>query len=197
MNWDDYLNQTLDVLGTLKNDRCDDLIRQSVDILCKAALQRKPVLVCGNGGSAADSAHIAGELVGRLNRNRVAINCINLSADNAIVTACGNDLGYDEIFARQVEAYGCPDGVLIGLSTSGTSENVVQAFKKAKVLGMRTVALTGQGGGTLAGLSDVLLAVSSQSTMLIQQAHQCLYHFICEQIELSVAQAAEHTGTTS
>ncbi len=142
-----------------------------------------PLLVCGNGGSAADSMHIAGELVGRFAKERKAYKCIALSADPIILTALGNDYGFDMVFARQVEALGEKGGVLIGLSTSGNSKNVVKAFEKAKELGMITIGLTGEGGGTMAGLSDIVFDVPSKSTPEIQQVHMHLYHYFCLEVE--------------
>lgn len=143
----------------------------------------KPLLVCGNGGSASDASHIAGELVGRFLKERRALNCICLSANSAVLTAWANDYAYETVFARQVEAYGAAGGTLLGLSTSGNSKNVVEAFKSAKSMGMTTIALTGEGGGDLARHADILIDVPSRHTPLVQQAHACLYHYICERVE--------------
>ena len=148
----------------------------------------KPVLVCGNGGSAADVMHITGEMVGRFLTDRKALNVICLSSNTAVLTAWANDQTFATVFSRQVEAYGQPGAVLIGLSTSGNSPNVVAAFEKARSMNMRTIALTGEGGGNLSGLSDYLFAVPSRCTPLIQQAHVCLYHYLCQMIEQEFAQ---------
>lgn len=145
--------------------------------------ENKPLLVCGNGGSAADAMHIAGELVARFKLDREGLNVICLNDNLATITAWSNDCSYDTIFARQVEAFGKQGGVLLGLSTSGNSKNVLEAFKKAKIMGLKTVALTGEGGGALKHLSDYLIDVPSKNTPLIQQVHICLYHYICEKIE--------------
>jgi D-sedoheptulose 7-phosphate isomerase len=123
---------------------------------------------------------------------RPALNVICLSANPAVLTACANDHDFTTVFSRQVEAYGKPGGVLLGISTSGTSANVVRAFEQARVMDMVTVALTGKGGGKLAPLSDYLFAVPSQSTPLIQQAHLCLYHYLCGAIERDLARS--HAG---
>ncbi|MEJ0061728.1 MAG: SIS domain-containing protein [Alphaproteobacteria bacterium] len=163
---------------------------RAVEAIAAAFKQRKPLLVCGNGGSASDASHIAGELVGRFLKERRALKCICLSADSAILTAWSNDYGYNSVFARQVEAYGEPGGVLWGISTSGNSPNVVEAFVKARELGMTTLALTGQGGGKLASLSDILIDVPSRHTPDIQQVHVCLYHYICEAVEAACAGAS-------
>lgn len=153
----------------------------------KALASGAPLLVCGNGGSAADAAHITGELVGRFLMERRALNCVCLSSNPAVLTALANDYGYEVVFARQVEAYGRPGGVLLGISTSGNSANVVRAFEAARGIGMATVALTGEGGGRLAALSDILIAVPSRHTPDIQQVHLCLYHYICERLETDLA----------
>ncbi|HVA16025.1 MAG TPA: SIS domain-containing protein, partial [Stellaceae bacterium] len=152
-----------------------------------ALAANKPLLVCGNGGSATDSMHIAGELVGRFLKERRALNVIALAADPAFITAWSNDVGYDDIFARQVEAYGAPGGVLLGISTSGNSKNVIAAITMAAGKGMRTIGMTGHAGGSLGPLVDILLDVPSRSTPLIQQAHICLYHFICAEVEERIA----------
>ena len=147
----------------------------------------RPLLVCGNGGSASDAQHITGELVGRFLKERRGLKAICLSSNAAVLTAWANDYSYESVFARQVEAYAEEGGVLLGLSTSGNSPNVVAAFEAARARGMATVAMTGEGGGRLAGLSDVLLAVPSRHTPLIQQVHICLYHYLCEEIEARLA----------
>jgi D-sedoheptulose 7-phosphate isomerase len=158
-------------------------VEHAIELLFKAARDDKPILVCGNGGSAADSMHIAGELVGRFLKERRPLNCRSLAADPAILTAWSNDYSYDDLFARQVGAYGAPGGVLLAISTSGNSANVIQALASARGGGMATIGLTGAGGGKMAGHCDVLIAVPSSLTPEIQQAHVCLYHYICQKIE--------------
>jgi D-sedoheptulose 7-phosphate isomerase len=155
----------------------------AIDCVVEALGAGQPLLVCGNGGSAADAMHITGELVGRFLVERRALRAICLSADPAVLTAWSNDYSFDMVFARQVEAYGGTGAVLLGISTSGTSRNVVAAFEQARRMHMRTIALTGEGGGSLAPLADFLLAVPSRRTPLIQQVHICLYHYICEHVE--------------
>jgi D-sedoheptulose 7-phosphate isomerase len=162
-------------------------VEQAVDVLVKALGANKPLLVCGNGGSASDSMHIAGELVGRFLKERRGLKCICLASDPAILTAWSNDYGYDTVFARQVEAYGEASGVVWGLSTSGNSKNVIAAFEKARSMNMTTIAMTGNGGGKLAALSDILIDVPSTHTPDIQQVHVCLYHYICETVEARLA----------
>ncbi len=156
--------------------------------MCVDALKvGKPLLVCGNGGSASDAMHIAGELVARFLKERKGLNCICLSSNTAMITAWANDYDYDSVFARQVEAYGQGGGVLIAISTSGNSKNVLQAAQKAKAMGLAVIGLTGCGGGKLAPVCDVVLDAPSTFTPMIQQVHVCLYHYLCEQIEARMA----------
>jgi D-sedoheptulose 7-phosphate isomerase len=164
-------------------------VDDAVALIGAALAQRQPLMVCGNGGSASDAMHIAGERVGRFLKERKAIDCICLSSNTAVLTAWANDYAYDTVFARQVEAHGRNGGVLFGISTSGTSANVVRAIEAARALGVRTVALTGHGGGKLAPLSDVLIDVPSRHTPIIQQLHVCIYHYVCERVEARFAEA--------
>jgi D-sedoheptulose 7-phosphate isomerase len=165
----------------------EEHIEEAVRI-CVTALQAdQPLLVCGNGGSASDAMHITGELVGRFLKERRAINAICLSSNAAILTAWANDYSFEDVFARQVEAHGRKGGVLIALSTSGNSGNVIQAAQKARDMGLSVISLTGEGGGKLAPLSDVVLAAPSRSTPHIQQVHICIYHHLCAQIEAHLA----------
>jgi D-sedoheptulose 7-phosphate isomerase len=141
------------------------------------------VYVCGNGGSAADAQHIAGELAGRFRRHRRALACLALTTDTSVLTAVGNDLGFQRVFARQVEALGRPGDVLWALSTSGASANVLAAARAARGRGMKVLAMTGSGGGKLAGLADLCFRAPAKRTDLVQQLHQLAYHIICELID--------------
>ncbi len=141
------------------------------------------VLVCGNGGSAADAQHLAAELTGRYLKERRALAAIALTTDTSALTAIGNDYGYDVIFSRQVEALGRPGDLLIGISTSGNSGNVIRAVESAKAMGMRTLGLLGRDGGKLKGLVDDALVVPSTVTARIQEVHQMVYHFWCEALD--------------
>ena len=183
MSLRDYLTESAEVLrragATIEQSAMDAAIGCVVDALTAG----KPLLVCGNGGSAADAMHITGELVARFLKDRRAFRAICLSDNPVILTAWSNDTSFETVFARQVEAYGGEGAVLLGLSTSGTSRNVVAAFEQARRLHMRTIALTGEGGGSLAPLADFLLAVPSGHTPLVQVVHLCLYHFLCGQVE--------------
>jgi len=141
------------------------------------------ILLFGNGGSAADSQHIAAELVGRFMVKRRALPAIALTTDTSNLTALGNDFGYDTIFERQVEALGQPGDVAVGISTSGNSPNVLAAVRLARKMGLKTVALTGRGGGPLPGLVDLSIVIPSDSTQRIQEAHITIGHILCELIE--------------
>jgi D-sedoheptulose 7-phosphate isomerase len=165
----------------------DVRVEKAVDTVATALSSKKAFLVCGNGGSASDAMHITGELVGRFLKERKALKAICLSSNPAVLTAWANDYSYDTVFSRQVEAFGEPGGVILGLSTSGNSKNVILAFEEAKKLGMTTIGMTGQGGGKLAALSDILLDVPSRATPEIQQVHICLYHYLCEEVEARCA----------
>lgn len=179
----EYLEHSERVLAKTRSHESIAKVDKAVDAIAASLSEGKPLLVCGNGGSASDAMHIAGELVGRFLKERRALNCICLSSNPAVLTAWSNDYSYDTVFSRQVEAYGLKGGAIIGLSTSGNSRNVIEAFKTARQLGMTTIGLTGESGGKMADCSDILIDVPSRSTPLIQQVHICLYHYICEKVE--------------
>jgi len=138
------------------------------------------ILICGNGGSAADAQHFAAELSGRYVRERRALAGVALTTDTSALTAIGNDYGFDKIFARQLEALGRAGDLFVGISTSGNSENIVQAVKTAQSLGIRTLGLLGRDGGRLKSLMDDCLIVSSDITARIQEIHIMIVHFWCE-----------------
>ena len=183
-----YLAQSIQVLELAGRTWNEESVAGAVESITSALRSGKPLLVCGNGGSAADAMHITGELVGRFLAEREALKVICLSSNPSILTAWANDYSFETVFSRQVEAYGEPGAVLLGISTSGNSKNVVAAFQRAHSLAMTTIALTGDGGGELAALSDYLFAVPSRSTPLIQQAHICLYHYLCQTVEQRIAE---------
>ena len=151
----------------------------------------KKVLWCGNGGSAADSQHLAAELVGRFRRERRAWPSIALTTDTSILTAVGNDYGYDAIFARQVEALCQAGDVLVGLSTSGNSPNVCNAIQCARSIGAYTVGMTGEDGGQLAAMADLCLRVASRSTARIQECHILFGHLLCDRMEMEMLGPAD------
>jgi D-sedoheptulose 7-phosphate isomerase len=144
------------------------------------------ILLCGNGGSAADAQHWAGELVSRFYYDRPGLPAIALTTDTSILTAIGNDYGYERVFARQVEALGRKGDVLYGISTSGNSPNVVAALEAARAQGLVTIGFTGQGGGKMLALCDICIRIPSDSTPRIQEGHEVLGHAICGMIEAAM-----------
>ena len=148
----------------------------------------KKVLLCGNGGSAADAQHLAAEFLVRLrpNVNRKSYPVISLAQDISTITACGNDLGFENIFSRQIEALGKPGDVAIGISTSGNSENVVRALEVSKQMNITPAAFGGKDGGKIFGLADPYLIVPSNTTARIQEIHLLAIHCICDGIDLSL-----------
>jgi D-sedoheptulose 7-phosphate isomerase len=144
------------------------------------------VMWCGNGGSAADSQHLAAELVGRFRRERPGLSSIALTTDTSVLTSIGNDYGYEKIFSRQVEAHCAPGDVLVGISTSGNSQNVCLALDAGRRMGAFTVAFTGEGGGAMAGVADAVLSIPSRDTARIQEGHILCGHMLCDWIEVSV-----------
>ncbi|MBF0478756.1 MAG: D-sedoheptulose 7-phosphate isomerase [Candidatus Omnitrophica bacterium] len=163
-----------------------DTIVRVVNAIIKALKAGHKVLFFGNGGSAADSQHLAAELIGRFQKERVAFPSIALTTDTSIITALGNDYGFDVIFERQMEALGNAGDVAVGLSTSGNSENVIRAIKKAKAKGLITVSMTGRDGGKLKSLTDMSIVVRDQNTARVQESHICIGHAICELVESGI-----------
>jgi D-sedoheptulose 7-phosphate isomerase len=152
-------------------------------LLAQSLAKDGTLLWCGNGGSASDSQHLAAELVGRFKKNRRPLRSVALTTDTSVLTCVANDFSYDDIFARQVEALGRPGDVLIGISTSGNSENILSAFKVAKKIGLITVALLGKGGGPAKDLAEHTLIIPSETTARIQESHILIGHILCELIE--------------
>lgn len=158
-------------------------IAQAVEMITDCLAAGGKVLLIGNGGSAADAQHIAAELVGRFSKDRRPIAAIALTTDTSILTAVANDAGYDHIFARQIAALASPNDVVIAISTSGASPNIIKGAEAARELGCRLIALTGGGGGSLASLADLCLDVPSLDTPRIQEAHITIGHIICRLTE--------------
>jgi D-sedoheptulose 7-phosphate isomerase len=158
-------------------------IAETVDLLAGAFRAGNKLLVMGNGGSAADAQHLAAEIVGRFKMERRALPAIALTTDSSILTAIGNDYGFDAVFTRQIEALAVPGDVVIGISTSGTSRNVSAALELARTRGCRTVGLLGRDGGTISGLVDLPLVVPSCETPRIQEGHITIIHIICDLLE--------------
>jgi D-sedoheptulose 7-phosphate isomerase len=155
------------------------------------------ILWCGNGGSAGDSQHLAAELVGRFRRERRGLASIALTTDSSALTAIANDFGYECVFSRQVEALGVPGDLLVGISTSGNSSNVIAALQAARAQGLVTVGLTGEGGGRMAPLADHLFAVASRDTARIQEAHILAGHMLCDWVELDLRQELALQGVAA
>ena len=176
-------NQTLQSLFDL-----DTQVANAADLIEESLRAGNKLLVCGNGGSAADASHFATEFVVRFTKDRPAYPAICLSGDGGLLTAAGNDYGFDEVFARQVAAFGLQGDVLICLTTSGKSRNVERALEEAKAHKLKTIAFLGRDGGSTIGMADVDLLVRSESTARIQEAHQFLLHVLCETIESRLAE---------
>ena len=170
----------------IKNDLIENHIDVIVDIskkIIKALKKKKKILIFGNGGSAADSQHMAAELVGRFKKEKRPLPVISLNTNTSIITSLANDYGYADIFSKQLEALGGSKDVAIGISTSGNSPNILKAIKLAKEKGLITIGLTGKRGKKLASLCDTTLMVSSFDTPRIQEAHITCIHIICDLIE--------------
>ncbi len=183
MTFDNYLAAGLCLVEETRSAGLDTPVADAIDHIVTALRARKPLLICGNGGSAADAMHIAGELVGRFRRERIGLKAIALGTDAAVSTALSNDYTFDSVFARQVEALGEPGGVVWGISTGGNSENVVRALTTGRKRGMSGIALTGTSGGRVSAAADIVIAVPSADTPRIQEIHTLVYHHICEQVE--------------
>jgi D-sedoheptulose 7-phosphate isomerase len=161
-------------------------IETTVDIVTTAFKNGNKVLFCGNGGSAADAQHLAAEFSGRFYKNRQALPSDALHCNSSYLTAVANDYSYDVIYARLIEGMGVKGDVLIGLSTSGNSANIVKAFESARNLGMLTIGFTGISGGIMKEMSDVLFNVPSSDTPRIQESHIMIGHIICQLVEENV-----------
>ena len=165
-------------------------IERMVEFIISAYKTGGKVVLFGNGGSAADAQHIACELVGRFELERQAFPAIALTTNTSTLTAVANDYGYDAVFSRQIEALVNEKDVVVGISTSGNSPNVVEAMKMAKIKGAKTIGLTGGDGGKLAEVADLVLIVPSNTTSRIQEAHITIGHIICELVEKELANIA-------
>lgn len=166
---------------TLKE--CGETLDKLSDVLRQALGQGRKILIFGNGGSAAEAQHLAAELVNKFLKIRPALKAIALSTDTSILTSVANDSSFDRVFSRQIEALGEQGDIVIALSTSGRSPNIIEALKTAKQKGLLTVALTGESGGVLVPLADYLIAVPSRSTPRIQEVHLFLLHLLAEELE--------------
>lgn len=182
-----YLAQSVEAIDAMIARDLEPQMQAAVEAVVTALAAGRPFLICGNGGSASDAIHIAGELVGRFLKERKGYNVIALPANAGVLTAWGNDYGFETVYSRQVEAHGTKGAVLLAISTSGNSANIVRAAEMARSMEMTVIGLTGDTGGKLAALCDVLLNVPSTHTPIIQQGHICLYHYLCEAVEARLA----------
>lgn len=167
----------------LHNAELIERIEAVADVMVKALREGKRILWCGNGGSAADAQHLAAELSGRFYYDRPPLNSEAMHCNTSYLTAVANDYGYDLIYSRMIDGACKPGDVLVGISTSGNSVNICNAFRKAKELGVITVAMTGETGGKMKEMADYLLNVPSTDTPRIQESHIMLGHIICEIVE--------------
>ena len=181
-----YLAESADIKRRTA-EQCEDAILAAADLIAQSFRAGGKVLLCGNGGSAADCQHMAAEFVSRLSKDfeRPGLPAIALTTDSSFLTAFANDCGFEGIFERQVQALGRPGDVLIGISTSGNSLNVIRAVRLAKTAGLRSIVLTGA-GGQLPGLADVAISVPSTDTQHIQETHLTIEHLICWFVERDV-----------
>jgi phosphoheptose isomerase len=179
------LNDSIATIRTIFD--LEETVALAADSLRTTLLAGRKVLVCGNGGSASDSAHFATELACRFVSDRRPYPAISLTGDGGLMTAIGNDYSFAEVFARQVKAFGAPGDLLVALSTSGKSENIKRALEEGKRLGLRSISLLGRDGGFCRGLADLELLIPEQVTARIQEAHKVIIHLLCELVEPDLA----------
>lgn len=178
----DQIKMHEQVVSQLKKNCAEDI--QKICTVCAEAIKSgHKILLCGNGGSAADSQHIAAEFVGRFHNERISLPSIAFTTDTSILTAIGNDYGYDEVFRRQVEGLGRSGDILIGISTSGNSKNVVKALEFAKEKGLHTIAFTGEKESQSSQIAEVTLRVPSSVTARIQECHILVGHIVCNYVD--------------
>ena len=177
------LRHASDALRHVSEGPYQEAVTEAVELLAASLAGGHKLLAFGNGGSSADAQHLCAELVGRFVRERPALPAIALTTNQALITAWSNDHQFEDVFARQIEALGHPGDVALGISTSGNSANVVNALRRARELGLKTLGLTGAGGGRAAEHCDVVMAVPLTETPRIQEVHLVTYHAICAALE--------------
>ena len=185
------------VLNTSKNSDLPENFDKSAKMLVNCLKDGNKILICGNGGSASDAEHFAGEIVGRFGYDRPSLPCISLCTPSATFTAISNDYGYEKVFARQVTGFGKKGDVLIGISTSGNSANIIEAFKVAKELNIATIAMTGSKDSKLSAIADVTLRSGSAKTPRIQEIHSILIHSLCKAVEDEIFNKANQPALPS
>lgn len=182
-NIETYIKETIQIKRQVFDDLVDE-INKAINLFINSLENKNKILICGNGGSAADSQHFAAELVIRFERDRNAFPAIALSTDTSILTAGSNDRGFEHIFSRQVQALGKEGDILVAITTSGNSQNIVNAIKEAKNKKLKVVLFNGKGGGKLRDESvDAHLLIPCYKTSYIQESHEMIYHIICEIVE--------------
>jgi D-sedoheptulose 7-phosphate isomerase len=189
-----YLNLSRAVVdATLQDGKFIDTMLAMTDAIAESMLARGKLLTCGNGGSAGDAQHIAGEFISRLNYDRAPLAAVALTTDSSVLTAVGNDYGYEHVFERQVRGLGQPGDVLLAISTSGKSPSILAAMRAAREKGMKVLAFTGKTGGHMPALADLTLHAPSDSTPLIQQVHIMAAHIVCGLVEQRLFPRPEKT----
>ena len=177
------LTDHLEILQKVMASDLPQKLEQCAVCIEKALQGGHKVLFCGNGGSAADSQHLAAEFVGRFQKERKGLPAVALTVDTSVLTAVANDYGYDTVFARQIQALGGPGDVLVGISTSGNSRNVLLAVEEAKAKGITCIGMTAEGGGKMAEVCNVCLAVPAKVTARVQEMHILMGHILCEMVD--------------
>jgi D-sedoheptulose 7-phosphate isomerase len=188
---EEYLETHLQMIHHVREKLMPQIV-VCADQMITALRSGHKILIMGNGGSAADAQHFAAELVGRFRRERQGLAAVALSTDSSILTAIGNDYGFDEIFSRQIEALATPGDIVFGISTSGHSKNITTAIQKAEAIGCQSIGLIGKDGGELAAAASTSLIIPGEETSCIQEAHIMIIHMLCELIEASFA--SEESG---
>lgn len=186
-NIEAIINEKIQLMETLKHDIYFEVVEEAIDEIVASMKKGGKIFLAGNGGSAADAQHFAGEIVGRFMLERKAFSAISLCVDPSVMTCIGNDYGYEEVFSRQVEGLAKKDDILIVISTSGNSSNLIKAVEMAESLGVKTVGLLGKDGGKLRDMCDCSLIVPSKTTPRIQEIHTFTVHIMCEEIERKLA----------
>ena len=176
------LNEHLKIIQLIGQDLIEKISKSS-EIMSKSLKNGGTIFWCGNGGSASDSMHLSAELIGRLKKNRIPLRSISLSSNPATITCISNDFGFENLFSRQIQALGKKDDILVSISTSGNSKNIIKAINQAKVNKLKTISLLGNKGGKCRGKSNIDLIVNSKSTARIQEVHITMGQIICELIE--------------
>ena len=184
MKFSQYILTSKDNLNRL--DAIESSVHEVAEKLIECILNGKKVIFCGNGGSAADSQHLAAEFMGRFLKDRKPLPSIALTVDTSAITAIGNDYGYDQIFARQLKGIGNEGDVLVGISTSGSSKNIIQAFQTASEIGITSIALTGLKDSEMSSISDMSIKAPSNETNYIQEMHIMIGHYLCLRVEESI-----------